>query len=96
MSQLSDSQQQTLIDFALFLSAQNQTEENSETLQNVITEPEIEKLLGVTKDQLATLRTRGGLPFIKINNRSRLYFESDLISFFRDRRVRLNSAGIDD
>ena len=78
------------------MSDQKIQNENSETLQNVITEPEIEKLLGVTKDQLAVLRTRGGLPFIKINNRSRLYFESDLISFFKDRRVRLNSAEIDD
>lgn len=69
--------------------------ENSETLQSVITEPEIEKLLGVTKDQLARLRTNNGLPFVKINNRSRLYFESDLMEFFRSRRVRLNHAEID-
>jgi len=69
---------------------------DSETLQNILTEPEIEKLLGVTKDQLAALRTKSGLHFIKINNRSRLYFESDLMSFFRGRRVRLNSAEIDD
>ena len=68
----------------------------NETLQNVITEPEIEKLLGITKDQLAELRTRGGLPFIKINQRSRLYLESDLMEFFRSRRVRLNHAEIED
>lgn len=77
------------------MSEQKTQNEMQETLQNIVTEPEIEKLLGVTKDQLAQLRRNNGLPFVKINNRSRLYFESDLMEFFRSRRVRLNHAEID-
>ena len=78
------------------MSEQKTPNGSNETLQNIITELEIEKLLGVTNDQLARLRTNCGLPFVKINNRSRLYFESDLMEFFHSRRVRLNQAKIVD
>jgi hypothetical protein len=77
------------------MSEQKTPNGSNETLQNIITELEIEKLLGVTKDQLDRLRRNNGLPFVKINNRSRLYFESDLMEFFRSRKVCLNHAEID-
>jgi hypothetical protein len=44
----------------------------------------------MTKEQVATLRSEKNLPFIKLNQRNRLYFESDIINFFRKQRVVLN------
>jgi len=65
-------------------------EDLQETLQNVLTEEELKKLLGLTKNQLAELRTNGQMPFLKINRTSRLYLESDLMTWLRGRKVVLN------
>ena len=58
-----------------------------ETLQNVLTEEELRKLLGLTKSQLSDLRNKEQLPFLKINRTSRLYLESDLMNWLRGRKV---------
>ncbi len=65
------------------------------TLQNVLTEKDLLDLLGMTKGQVADLRNRKGLPFIKISQRNRLYFEKDIIDFFTNQRMVLNRAEID-
>ena len=64
--------------------------ENQQALSSVLTEAEVEKFLGITKEQLSALRNARGLPFVKLNNRKRLYFEQDLIEFFKRCRVTLN------
>ena len=64
--------------------------ENQQALSSVLTEAEVEKFLGITKGQLSALRNEKGLPFVKLNNRQRLYFEQDLIEFFKRCRVTLN------
>ena len=58
-----------------------------ETLQNVVTEKELCELLGINKNQLGRLRREKRLPFIKVSLTNRLYFESDIIEFFRNLRV---------
>ena len=63
-----------------------------ETLQNVLTEKDLCELLGMNKNQIGVLRRNKALPFIKVNDRSRLYFESDLIEFFRKNRKILNQG----
>lgn len=65
------------------------------TLQNVLREDELCELLGMTKSQIADLRNRKGLPFIKIGYRNRLYFEQDVINFFHNQRVILNKSELD-
>ncbi|RLB83097.1 MAG: hypothetical protein DRH17_03320 [Deltaproteobacteria bacterium] len=60
-------------------------------LAGVLTEKEVCEFLGITKQQLDTLRYNG-LPFIKLNERRRLYFESDLMDLFKARRVTMNTA----
>ncbi len=66
----------------------NRTHEDpKETLQNVLTEDELKKLLGLTKGQLAELRLNEQMPFLKINRTSRLYLESDLMDWLRGRKV---------
>ena len=60
------------------------------TLKNVLTEQDLLDLLGLTKTQVSDLRLKKGLPFIKVNQNSRLYFEDDIIQFFYSSRVILN------
>ena len=61
-------------------------------LQSVLTESELCDVLELSKEQIAELRNNKGLPFIKLSQRNRLYFESDLIEFFTKQRVILNKA----
>gem|GEM_PF-2574181 len=68
----------------------NQTTDT--TLQNVLTEQDLCELLGMKKEQVADLRNRKGLPFIKVSQRNRLYFEKDIIEFFTKQRMVLNRA----
>jgi len=67
-----------------------ETKGTKETLQNILTEKELSELLGLSKDQISYLRTDKGLPFVKITDRSRVYFESDLVEFFYGCRTILN------
>ena len=59
-------------------------------LAGILTEEEVINFLGVTKDQLSVLRNTKRLPFVKVNTRIRLYFEHDLIEFFKENRIILN------
>lgn len=60
-------------------------------LKGVLTEEQVQRRLGVTRDQLDSLRYNG-LPFIKLHERRRLYFEEDLLELFKARRMTLNRA----
>ena len=64
--------------------------EERDTLQNILTEEEILKLLGLRKSQLAEYRTNRQLPFIKVSQRCRLYLESDLVTWLKRFRMVLN------
>lgn len=65
---------------------------NDVTLQNVLTEQDLCELLAAKKEQISALRARG-LPFIKLGQRTRLYFEKDLLAFFLHNRKILNRVG---
>ena len=60
------------------------------TLKNVLTEQDLLDLLGLTKRQVSDLRRNKKLPFIKVNQNARLYFEDDIIDFFYRSRVILD------
>ena len=64
--------------------------ESRETLQNVLTEEEVLKLLGLKKSQLAEYRIKRRLPFLKVSSRSRLYLESDLVTWLKGFRMIIN------
>ena len=64
--------------------------ENPDSLQNILTEKEVTDLLGLTRNQLSTLRNEGQLPFLKVNRNCRLYHESDLVDWLKGRKVVLN------
>ncbi len=66
--------------------------DHQDTLQNILTEEEVLKLTGLTKSQLADCRTRKQLPFLRINQKSRLYLERDLVAWLKDQRMVLNTG----
>ena len=49
----------------------------------------------VNRDYVAKRANRKGLPFIKVSQRNRLYFEKDIIEFFTKQRMILNREGLD-
>ena len=57
------------------------------TLKNILTEQDLLDLLGLTKSQVSDLRRNKKLPFIRVNQNARLYFEDDIIDFFYRSRV---------
>jgi len=61
-----------------------------EGLKNVLTESELQELLNLKKSQLAVLRLEKQLPFLKISKTSRLYLESDVFDWLKNRRTVLN------
>lgn len=63
-------------------------------LAGLLNENEVIGFLGITKPQLDALRHQG-LPFIKVNNRRRCYFEDDLLEFLKGKRMVLNKASRD-
>jgi len=67
----------------------------SPTLENIITEETMLELLGLKKEALGVLRRDKGLPFLKISTRSRVYLESDVVSWLTSRRVVLNRDEIE-
>ena len=65
------------------------------TLENIIPEEELEKLLGVKKEALGVLRRDKGLPFLKISTRCRVYLENDVVEWLISRRIVLNKDEIE-
>ena len=66
------------------------SEEHQDTLQNVVTEQELLKLTGLKKSQLAVYRNTKRLPFLKVNQRCRLYLERDVVDWLKSFRLVIN------
>ena len=66
-------------------------EESHETLQNILTENEIEDLTGLSKRQLDVCRREKQLPFLKVNQNCRLYLEADVVNWLKAQRTVLNA-----
>lgn len=60
------------------------------TIENIITEDELRKLLGVSKLTMGRLRNEKRLPCLRVTMTRRLYLESDVIDWLISRRVVLN------
>jgi hypothetical protein len=62
--------------------SKSMSEENQDTLQNILTEPEVLKITVFKKTQLAEARNKRRLPFTKISRNCRLYLERDIAERF--------------
>lgn len=75
------------------MSEKNQNRNQDTTapgLKNFLTEQDLCELLGMSKTQIGVLRRDKGLPFIKLTDRVRLYFEQDLVEYFLEHKMILN------
>ena len=55
-------------------------------LEHFLIEQDVQNLFGVSKKQLGDLRTKEGLPYIRISRTRRVYCEPDIISWLLKRR----------
>jgi len=65
---------------------ENEITNETLSLKNVLTEKDVCELFGMTKNQVGSMRYQG-LPFIALSKTSRLFFESDLVAFFKKKRI---------
>ena len=61
-------------------------------LAGILTEEELKEILGVSKEQLSSLRNYKQLPFVPLSSRKRIYLESDLMSWFKGLSMALNKG----
>ena len=65
-------------------------ENQSQSLELILTEKEVLDLFGIKKSALDSLRRKAQLPFCKVTNNNRVYFVADIISWLKKRRKVLN------
>ena len=65
-------------------------ENNSETFNDVMTEPELLDLFGIKKNALDDLRYRHQLPFCRVTKNTRMYLVKAVLKFLQNRRTVLN------
>jgi uncharacterized protein (DUF3820 family) len=59
----------------------------------MVTEEELMKLMQLKKSELHYLRAEKGMPFVRLNNRKRVYLEEDLMAWFKKNRVVQDETG---
>jgi len=57
------------------------------TLEDFLLEKEAMEFLGVNKQQMYQLRYKEELPFVRVNQRARLYFVPDLLNWLLKRKM---------
>ena len=68
----------------------------TQRVENLITESNLCELFGCKKSQLARLRNEARLPFLKITRTNRLYLESDVMKWLLAKKMVLNASGSDE
>jgi transcriptional regulator with XRE-family HTH domain len=63
----------------------------TEGVENLLTEKELLDLFGVSKSTLSNLRRNQRLPFLQVTRIKRLYLESALMAWLRTRSMVLNA-----
>ena len=67
----------------------------TQRVENLITEQTLCELFGCTKSQLSRYRSGEHLPFLSIDRNRRLYLEADVMTWLLSRRKVLNVAESD-
>ena len=62
-------------------------ENQNPTLEDFLLEKEAMEFLGVNKQQIKQLRYKEELPFVRVNQRARLYFVPDLLNWLLKRKM---------
>ncbi len=61
--------------------------ETDDTLESILTEPQLMKQFQFTKVLLSHLRNYEKLPFLRVNRSVRLYSERDIVEWLNSRRT---------
>ena len=61
---------------------------NKKGLQDLITEDDLQELLGISRQALGRLRNEEGLPFLRVNQNNRVYLVDDVMEWLVSRRVK--------
>ena len=72
------------------LSSENQ----HDTINELLTEKELLDLFGIKKESLDYLRREKHLPFLKVGTKTRLYHQRSVMQWLKDRETILNRAEI--
>ena len=67
-------------------------ESQNDTISELITEPELQELFGLKKENLDYLRREQQLPFLKVSNTKRLYHQRSIMRWLLDREMILNRS----
>ena len=62
-------------------------ENQSPSLESILTEKELLDLLGIKKSALDSLRLEAELPFCQVSRYQRVYFVEDLLNWLKTRRM---------
>ena len=66
--------------------------EAEETIESILSEEEVKKQFGFSREILAHLRKYERLPFLRVNRVRLYYLEEDLVKWFKSRRVILEPS----
>jgi len=69
---------------------ENQSQDQGVFLEKLLTESELLELFGVSKATLGRLRYEAQLPFCKITQQRRLYFDDSIEAWLKNREKVLN------
>ena len=68
------------------------SENQHDTISELLTEKELLELFGIKKESLDYLRREKQLPFLSVGTKTRLYHQRSIMKWLMDREVVLNRA----
>ena len=68
------------------------SEDQHDTINELLTEKELLELFGIKKESLDYLRREKQLPFLKVGTTTRLYHQRSIMKWLMNREVVLNRA----
>ncbi len=64
-------------------------------IESFLTEEFLMELFSMNKEQIGVLRNQRRLPYVKLSQRKRLYYEDDLSQWLLDNRVNISNEGVE-
>jgi len=64
-------------------------------IENFLTEEFLMELFSMSKEQIGVLRNQRNLPYVKLSQRKRVYYEDDLAKWLLDNRINIPNEGVE-
>ena len=62
-------------------------------IESFLTEGFLMELFSMNKEQIGVLRNQRNLPYVKLSQRKRIYYEEDLSRWLLDNRINIPKSG---